>query len=42
MRMQRFPCPKILDCLRLNQRNVENYQFNGILQDAGWQAFAGE
>jgi hypothetical protein len=42
MPLERFPHPEVLDSLRLNQRNVEDYQFNDILQDAGWQAFASE
>jgi hypothetical protein len=40
MPLQRYPRPEVFQCLRLNQRNVENYQFNSILKDAGWQAFA--
>jgi hypothetical protein len=37
-----YPVDKIFTCLRLKQRNVDNYQLRGILGDAGWQVFAAE
>jgi hypothetical protein len=40
--MNPLSCQEILTCLRLKQRNVDNYQISVVPRDVGWQVLAAE